>query len=141
MKNALLACALFDFFVFFVLLINLVPAKAQIITVPATSPAVTIAQGVAQELNHEFLRRVGMHRSIFATIWRNPDATPDAIIAALGNQGARLFQLSSENLQHIDHIAELLGKDVSDYIPAADRVPPRQVILHPDGTVTLGPST
>lgn len=123
------------------LVVHLAPAQAQIITAPATSPAVTIAQGVAQELNQEFLRRVGMHRRLFNAVWRSPDATPDDIIAALGNQGARLFQLSSENLQHIDRIAELLGKDVSDYIPAADRVPPRQVILHPDGTVTLGPST
>ncbi len=113
--------------------------SAQLITAPQTPPAQRIAAELCTELNGEFDRRVSMHRLLFGKFWRNAEATPDAIAAALGTQAARLFLISAENSNHIDRLAEQLGKDVSDYIPNEDRIPPRTVTLNANGTVTIAP--
>ncbi len=121
-----------------VLLIFPLLSSGQLITGPQISPATQTAKIIADEMNQEFDRRIHLHTRLFALFWRNPDATPDQIAAALGNQALRLFQLSRENIENIDCLATLLGKDVSDYIPAADRLPPPTVTPNPDGTATLG---
>ena len=115
-------------------------SPAQIITGPQISPATQAAKIITDEMNQEFKRRIFQHRNLFALFWRNPDATPDQIAAAFGNQAVRLFQLSQENVEHIDRLATLLGKDVADYIPVEDRVPPRTVTPNRDGTVTIAPA-
>lgn len=108
-------------------------AVAQLITPPTPPPAQRIAAEIATTLNAEFDRRVALHLSLFGQFWNNSEATPDEIAAALGNQAARLFQISAENSRHIDNLAQLLGKTKADYLPAV----PRAVTLNANGTVTI----
>lgn len=122
------------------LLLPHVSALGQLITGPQISPATQVAKIITDEMNQEFDQRILLHRRLFTLFWRNSEATPDQIAAALGNQAVRLFQLSRENIEHIDRLATLLGKDVADYIPAEDRIPPRTVTPHADGTVTIAPA-
>ncbi len=124
----------------FLLALIAAPVAAQLLTIQNEPAAQRIARQVAQELNSEFDRRIYIHKTLFNQVWNNKEATPDAILAALGNQAVRLFQLSAENIDHIDRLATILGKDVADFIPAAQRVPPRAVTMNANGTVTLAPN-
>lgn len=116
-------------------------ASAQLIEPPASTP--TPAQQVAQDLaalvNQEITRRVMVHQIAFAKIWRNENATAAESLAALGNKAALIFGFASENLDHIDRCAKMVGKTRADFIPDADCVPPLAFTVHADGTVTIAP--
>lgn len=102
-----------------------------------TTPATLIATSLLAAANQELDRRIQFHKACFDTVWRNPDAGPADIIAALGSNAVTYFQAASESVRHIAEIAELSGIPLNDVLPAADREMPQEVILHEDGTATI----
>lgn len=106
---------------------------------PAPTAAELAAQSVVEAMNAEILHRVKIHEICWNTIWKNerPGATPAAVLAALGTKAGLIFAFASENIDHIDRIAKLVGKTRADFIKDEDCVPPAAFTVHADGRVTL----
>ena len=127
-----------------ILILSATCARAQLITTPEAPPpsaAELAADSIIDAINSEIEHRVAVHRVAFETLWENKrdGATPEAILAKLGTKAALVFAFSSENLNHIDRCAKLVGKTRKDFTPDADCVPPRTLVFHADGSVTLKP--
>lgn len=106
---------------------------------PEPTAAELAAQSVVDAVNNEITRRVNVHKVCWDTIWRNTreGATPAAVLAALGSKAVLVFSFASENLDHIDRCAKLVGKTRADFIKDADCIPPLAYTAHADGTITL----
>lgn len=120
----------------------LISAHAQqLIDAPKVEPtaAELAAQSVVEAVNAEILHRVKIHEICWSTIWTNerPGATPAAVLAALGTRAALIFAFASENIDHIERVAALVGKTRADFIKDEDCVPPAAFTMHQDGRVTL----
>ncbi|WP_395734086.1 hypothetical protein [Prosthecobacter sp.] len=115
--------------------------KAQLIDTPKPEPtaAELAAQSVVDAVNAEILHRVAVHQICWNTIWKNerPGATPAAVLAALGTKAGLIFAFASENLDHIDRCAQIIGKTRADFIADADCIPPVAFTVSADGIVTL----
>lgn len=102
--------------------------------------ATTAAERIVTRINGELERRVAMHRELFTAIWSDPlGAPPETILAKLGAKASLVFALSAENLRHIDACAKLVGKTRQDFLPDSLVTPPRELVHHADGRVTLAP--
>lgn len=114
---------------------------AQLIDIakPEPTAAELAATSVIDAINAEIEHRVAIHKGAFETLWKNEreGATPAAILTALGTKAKLVMQFAAENLLHIDNCAKLVGKTRADFIPDAECVPPRQLVFHANGTVTL----
>ena len=123
--------------------ITLISAHAQLIETakPEPTAAELAAQSVVDAVNDEILHRVKIHQTCWQTIWKNdrPGATPAAVLAALGTKAGLIFAFASENLDHIDRCAKMVGKTRVDFISDADCIPPMAYTVHADGTVTINP--
>lgn len=121
--------------------LTLMSAHAQLIDTPKPMPtsAELAAQSVIDAVNSEITRRVNIHTVCWNTIWKNEreGATPAAVLAALGSKAVLVFSFASENLDHIDRCARLVGKTRADFIADADCIPPLPYTPHADGTITL----
>lgn len=118
-------------------------ASAQLIQTakPEPTAAELAAESIIDSINAEISHRVGVHKTVFETLWRNtrPGATPAAILQHLGGKAALIFQFSRENLDHIDRCAKLVGKTRQDFLSDADCTPPSELVFHANGTVTIKP--
>lgn len=121
--------------------LTLISAHAQLIETakPEPTSAELAAQGVVDAVNAEIVHRVKVHQICWETIWKNPreGATPAAVLAALGTRAALIFAFASENLDHIDRCAKIVGKSRADFIADADCIPPLAFTVHQDGRATL----
>ncbi len=121
--------------------LTLISAHAQLIETakPEPTAAELAAQSVVDAVNAEIVHRVKVHETCWQTIWENQreGATPAAVLAALGTRAALIFAFASENIDHIDRIAKLVGKTRADFIGDADCIPPLAFTVHQDGRVTL----
>lgn len=121
--------------------VTLMSAHAQLIesAKPVPTNAELAAQSVIDAVNNEITRRVNVHKVCWTTIWHNEreGATPSAVLAALGTRAALVFAFASENLEHIDRCAQIVGKTRADFISDADCIPPLAYTAHADGTITL----
>jgi len=127
-----------------ILILSCASCFAQLIATPETplpTAAELAADAIVDAINAEIEHRVAVHKIAFETMWKNPrdGATPEAILAKLGTNAALVFAFSSENLNHIDRCAKLVGKTRKDFIADADCTPPRELVFHASGTVTLKP--
>jgi hypothetical protein len=107
--------------------------------IDTTPPATLIATSLLAAANQESDRRMQFHKSCFDTVWRNPDASPADIIAALGTNAATYFQAASESVRHIAEIASLSGIPLGELLPPADREMPIGLVFHEDGSATILP--
>jgi|GEM_PF-3348497 len=122
---------------------SILSSQAQLIDSPKPEPtsAELAAQSVVDAVNGEITRRVNIHKVCWETIWTNerPGATPAAVLAALEKKAGLIFEFASENIDHIDRIARMVGKTRADFITDEDCVPPMAFTVHADGTVTINP--
>lgn len=116
---------------------------AQLIESAAPPPTASqiAAESIIEAINGEIKHRVAVHRIAFETLWKNTreGATPAAILEKLGTKAALVFQFSRENLDHIDRCTKLVGKTRADFLSDDECTPPRELIFHANGTVTLKP--
>jgi len=114
-------------------------APAKLIEPPSSAPSAAklVAQDLVDMVNDEITRRVMSHQIGFAKIWRNEKATAAESLAELGTRAALVFAFASENIDHIDRCARMVGKKRSDFIRDEDCIPPLPFTVHADGTVTL----
>lgn len=73
-------------------------------------------------------QREEAQKGAFNLIWHNPKASPQEMINAFGNEAVQLFILSRTNEEQI----KAINPDW-EYL-----VPPYEVTLNEDGTVTIG---
>lgn len=65
-------------------------------TSPALDPATRIANQLKQNARNIFRNLTGAFAQNSSLFWRNPQATPQEIAAALGADGVELFQLHAK---------------------------------------------
>lgn len=103
---------------------------------PGKPPQKMIAEHLLLTINAELARRIEHHATEFHRFWSSP-VPPDSILAEMGTNAALFLAASVINLRGIEALAQLVGKTLDDAIPATDRVPRREIVLHPDGSATL----
>ena len=116
------------------------PCSAQLIATADPAPpnaAELAADSIIDAINNEIAHRVSVHKVAFETLWKN--TREGAILLKLGAKATLVLQFASENIDHIDRCARLVGKTRADFIIDADCIPPRELVFHQNGTVTLKP--
>jgi len=105
---------------------------------PAAPPPVEdqVAEAMLRNVNEELPRRVGVHREGYRLFWESP-CTPDAVLASMGDKAQAVLACAGENVDHISRLAAIVGKPLSDFLPAEFWVPRRAFIAGPNGTMTL----
>ena len=94
-----------------------IPNKLIDVNVITPTPyAELVAQNVIDVINFEITRRVLVQKDTWTSLWENPKATPQEIIAALGDSINIVFAVSSENCNHINRAAQAVGKTITDYL-------------------------
>lgn len=63
--------------------------------VPPVAPAMQTANQIIQSGNQLFQQMVRSYTQAYNQVWNNPQATPVAIVAALGTNAQRVFALSA----------------------------------------------
>lgn len=101
------------------------------------SPAKLIAAGLLDSIEREALRRSGEHSDQWRAFWESTEATPAEILAEMGTQASLFFTIAGANVEHINTIAQLVGKTAADFLPAETLTVAQPVTFHEDGTVTL----
>lgn len=123
------------------LILTIGTASAQLIETAKTEPtkAQLAAESIVAAINAELTHRVAVHKTAWETLWKNErdGATPEAILAAMGNKAALVFAFSKANLEHIAACAALVGKQPTDFLPAKYWQTPQAITAHDDGTVTI----
>lgn len=113
---------------------NLIP-----ITEPPQTPAAqAAATSLLAHVNAELARRVDYHAARYADFWESP-IRPDDILAAMGPLAQVMLAAAAENVEHIGRLAAIVGKQVTDFLPAEQWQPRRAFQPQTDGTVTLAP--
>jgi hypothetical protein len=105
-----------------------------------TPPAEEIAQRIAQTVNRAFENMIHQHTSLYREFWQSDAATPDEIAAELGTSGAAFWVAAGVSSQAIAATCQHLGLDFETVLPAQYRVPPREVAINQDGTLTIAPA-
>jgi hypothetical protein len=99
------------------------------ITPPVTRPAADlIAEELLAGLNAALHRRVEEHAEGFRRFWDSPE-TPDAIAAAMGENGKLFLESSRENLRCLGTLAAMVGKTLNDAISPEHYMPRRNLTL------------
>jgi len=106
-------------------------------------PQPTAAESAADEITHEinsaFEGMVDRHMRLFSRFWETDAATPDEIAAALGSGGAAFWVAAGVSSQAIKATCDHLGLNFDEVLPTEYRVPPREVTVNADGTLTIAP--
>jgi hypothetical protein len=99
---------------------------------PTPSPVEPAAELIAKELlaglNAALHRRVEEHAEGFHRFWDSPE-TPDAIAAAMGENGKLFLESSRENLRGLGTLAAMVGKTLNDAISPEHYMPRRNLTL------------
>lgn len=114
-----------------------------LIDLPAEAPkpySQVVAETLLQRLNTELEARARAHKQAYSEFWDSPEATPDAILEAMGNRAALWLACAVESVSHIGRLATLVGKSVTDFIPPEQFMPRSAFVLGVGGNVTLEPS-
>ena len=101
--------------------------------------AQVLAETLLSRLNTELAARARAHTQSYADFWDHPSATPDDILASMGSRAALWLACAAESVGHIDRLASLVGKSVTDFIPQENFAPRRAFVMGDGGRVTLEP--
>lgn len=114
---------------------------ATLIDIPQNQPPVAMlrAENLMLAANQQLEARINAHRNMYSDFWDAYNATPDEIVAAMGTSATAFLAIAQESVEHIARLAAVVGKQLTDFFPAEDWQPRRELIPHEDGTVTIGP--
>ena len=104
---------------------------------PVTPAAKLAAEAILAGINAEAQRRAQVQQRLYDLLWDNQDATTEEILTELGTEAAKVFMLSKKNVENLAAIAEVTGKPLTDYMHADYTKTEREIVVNPDGTVTL----
>lgn len=113
---------------------------SDLIPIPPTPapPAIqTFAIGELAHVNSSLQRRIDEHTTRFNAFWRTYTFTPDDILVQFGSSAIIWLQAAAESVNHINTLAQIVGKTIADFMPSTDFTPPRAFVVAADGTVTL----
>jgi hypothetical protein len=104
---------------------------------PTTDPATAAANQVRAIIRQQFVQLGRSGLTGYSIIWKNPNATPADILAALGPDASTIFALAALNISTIEQAATIAGTTP----PSLPEVPPQWVLtFNPDGSATLAPA-
>lgn len=106
---------------------------------PVRPAADLIAEELLAGLNAALHRRVEEHAEGFRRFWDSPE-TPDAIAAAMGENGKLFLESSRENLRCLGTLAAMVGKTLNDAISPEHYMPRRKLTLDGNRLVIDPPS-
>lgn len=113
---------------------NLIPPT----TPPATPPPQDIAENLIARANAMCARRFQEHREGFAAFWDDEKATPDEILAAMGNRARAYILGAGASYQHLLALSQIAGVDLPEALVPAFTEPRRKFLIdHATGMVTL----
>lgn len=104
---------------------------------PERTAAQDIFDNLAEQINGEIQRRIDLHKQMFNSFWKNPDATPEQLAEAAGTRAVKFFLIAAENINHINNLAKLIGKELEDVFPAEYWSRPKNIQFNQDGSVTI----
>ncbi len=104
---------------------------------PERTAAQDIFDSLADQINGEIQRRIDLHKQMFQSFWKNPDATPEQLAEAAGTRAAKFFMIAAENVKHIENLAKLIGKNLEDVFPAEYWSRPKNIAFNQDGSVQI----
>lgn len=102
-------------------------------------PATDIAKSTIVRLNREFDRRVQTHKESYLAFWNDFKATPDDILANMGSGAIIWLAAAQESVRHLNNLAQIIGKNLSDFLPAEYFQPRREFIVDENYNVTIAP--
>ena len=106
---------------------------------PAADPAdLVAARNQLAHLNSALERRIEEHHARYAEFWGDPLATPDAILAAMGERALIWLQCAGESIDHIKRLAAIVGRPLEDFMPDSSWQPRRGFVVS-GGILTLEP--
>lgn len=112
-----------------------------------TKPNVTIASQISEQLtasmDMEIKRRNMFRTQGWKNVWENPRATPQEIMAALGQNAVKVLTASTVDAGWFTALASATGKPVSDFINPKYLAVKEGWVITPnvDGSVTVTPPT
>ena len=106
-----------------------------IIETPSAPQAPTVADlqqicrdNIISQINRDFNEVTATFKNLFQMVWSNPQLNPQQVLDAFGKDAAQLFL-----------IASAFQNAVNTVVPGTiNQVPPYQVTINNDGTVTVG---
>jgi hypothetical protein len=102
------------------------------------TPAQLAAQQILQIANAQFQQLAQSGQRGFNLIWNNQQATPQEVIAALGNKAGAAFALAQLNIATINSASEIGGTTP----PTVPSIPAGFVLsFNSDGTATVTQSS
>ena len=107
--------------------------------IPSDRPpvAITIAAGLLRDIEAEAARRAGQHRDAYYAFWKSPEATPQQIADAMNGSAMLFFRIAEANVLHLQSLAQLVGKPITDFLPIECLSRPQNVIEHENGYVQI----
>ena len=102
----------------------------QLIALPELSPAQHALVRMQNLHRDSLLQLANACRTAFNELWRNPQATPAEMAAALGTNAGACFEAHAATVQFI------LSRDASLLAPE-DYTPPVPYTLHNNGSLTI----
>jgi len=106
--------------------------------IPAPSQAKLAAAELIGKVNSEILRRAGEHIDGWRAFWEHPQATAFEIANEMNGDAEKFFRLSEANLQAIAGMAQIVGRPLSDFVPAQYQSRPQVVTYTGGGYVRIG---
>ena len=106
--------------------------------IPAPSQAQLAAAELLNKVNSEIARRAGEHIDGWRAIWEHPEATAAEIAQQMNGDAERFFRLAESNLQAIAAMALIVGRPVTDFVPAKYTQRPQAVTYIGNGYVRIG---
>jgi hypothetical protein len=105
---------------------------------PAERSARTVKRLLISTINAELVRRVHTHIDGVRLFWKS-ECTPDELVEELGTDAGPIVEASRANLRNLSDLAELVGLTLNNLMHPEDYLPPREITVNADGTVTLAP--
>ncbi len=95
------------------------------------SMQVNLKRGTEFQMNSQFRSLLSSFKSSFASVWSNPNLTPQQVMDAFGTDAAQLFVLAGATVTMLNTI-------LPGTLALADYMPPYSYTVNQDGTVTIG---
>lgn len=106
--------------------------------IPQPSQAKLAAAELIGKVNSEIIRRAGEHIDGWRAFWEHPQATASEIANEMNGDAEKFFRLSEANLQAIAGMATIVGRPLSDFVPAQYQSRPQTVTFIGGGYVRIG---
>lgn len=105
---------------------------------PEKTPAERAVSATEASINNLVAHLLTEVRRIKANIWDNPEVSPEDYFLAAGTSGKVQIEDGQALISFIEQTFIRHGVSIPDQV-SQFRVPPREIVINPDGSVTFAP--